>query len=397
MLPSIRQAINEAWSVEAYQAYKRELYARFNYDIEFRIAESPIFIPAELKNKLVQAGEDIIQTIKRPDFKEITKGAIPTGLAVPDEDAHTTFLALDFAVCKDEAGEYEPQLIELQGFPSLYCFQEVISQVAPKYFQVPEGYRYLFGDLTSETYIALLRKAILGGHDPKHVILLEIEPEAQKTKVDFYATKEYIGIQYVCMTEVEKEGDKLYYYLNGERTQIKRIYNRVIFDDLARRTDLTFKFDITEPCDVEWAGHPNWFFRISKYLLPFLESPFVPKTYFLSDLKEIPKDLENYVLKPLYSFAGKGVVFDVKPEDIATVEQSDQFVLMRKVQYADAIASPTGPVKVEIRLLYIWPQDEPHPTLGTTLIRMSKGKMMGVAFNKEHDWVGGSVAFLAPW
>lgn len=394
MVPSIREKFNAAFTEEKYNSYVKFLHNAYNYEIEFRMAESPVFVPKELKDKMIGAAEDIISVIKRPDFKELTKGAVPKHLVVPNENEHTTCLAIDFAICQNENGELEPQLIELQGFPSLYGFQELIGQAAKKFFDIPENYDYLFNGLSSEQYISLLKDVLLGGHKPENVILLEIEPEKQKTKIDFYCTETYTGIKPVCLTKIIREGRKLFYENNGVKTPIYRIYNRVIFDELEKRTDLELQFNLTQDVDVEWAGHPNWFFRISKYTLPFINSPYVPKTWFLNQLETWPDDLENYVLKPLFSFAGSGVIYDVKKSDLEAINDLENYILMKKVFYAPAVVSPEEPVKTEIRMLYLWDDAWESPKLVTTLVRMSKGVMMGVKFNRNKTWVGGSVAFF---
>jgi hypothetical protein len=351
-------------------------------------------VPKALKSKIIAAGEQIIDLICQPNFKELTAKAVPEQLSVPNETQHTHFLAIDWAISTDTNGALSPRLIELQGFPSLYGFQEEISQAALKFWPVPDGFDYLFNGLNSESYVDLLKKVILGKYEPKNVILLEIEPEKQKTKVDFYATEKHLGIKAVCLTEVILEDNKLYYLLDGEKTRINRIYNRVIFDELQQRTDLDLAFNMQQPVDVEWAGHPSWFFRISKYILPFLKSEYVPKTYFLNELEHWPDDLENYVLKPLFSFAGSGVIVNVTKEDLEKIEDRENFILMEKVTYAPAIQSFDVPVKVELRMLYVWPDGDARPTLATSLVRLSKGLMMGVKFNKNFTWVGGSLAFF---
>lgn len=394
MVPEARQAFNANFTDEQYKAYVDYLNKLFDYEIEFRIAETPIYVPKALKSKIIAAGEQIIDLICQPNFKELTAKAVPEQLSVPNETPHTHFLAIDWAISTDANGELSPRLIELQGFPSLYGFQEEISQAALKFWPVPDGFDYLFNGLNSESYIDLLKEVILGKYEPKNVILLEIEPEKQKTKVDFYATEKHLGIKAVCLTEVILEDKKLYYLLDGEKTRINRIYNRVIFDELQQRTDLDLAFNMQQPVDVEWAGHPSWFFRISKYILPFLKSEYVPKTYFLNELEQWPEDLENYVLKPLFSFAGSGVIVNVTKEDLEKIDDRENFILMEKVTYAPAIQSFDVPVKVELRMLYVWPDGATRPTLATSLVRLSKGLMMGVKFNKNFTWVGGSLAFF---
>jgi hypothetical protein len=394
MIKEIRDKFNSEFTKEKYDSFIKDCNSVFNYEIEFRISETPVFLDKAFKQQLITAGEEIIDILVRPDFKKITEGAVPPSLKVPNEDEHTSLLAIDFAICEDGNGGFIPQLIELQGFASLLAYQEWISILYRKHYAIPENFDNKFNGYDHESYINRLKKVILGNHQPEEVILLEIEPWKQKTQIDFYCTRAYLGIEVVCLSEVIKEGRNLFYVKEGIKKPIKRIYNRVIFDELTQREDLKRQFNITDDVDVEWVAHPNWFFRISKYTMPFLKSKYVPETIFLSDVKVMPQDLENWVLKPLFSFSGQGVIFDVTPEDYNGVKSRSEYILQRKVTYAEAIATPTGPVKGEIRLLYLWDKDELRPELLLNLGRMSKGKMIGVRYNQDFDWVGGTTYFL---
>jgi hypothetical protein len=394
MIPSIRNKFNAEFTPEKYAVFLQALNKAFDYEIDFRISESPIFIDKRLKEELVKAGNEIVDVILRPDFKALSEAAVPPHLKVPNEDDHTSLLAIDFAICLDEHGQFIPQLIELQGFASLYGYQEWLSEMYRKHFNIPEGYDNKFENYTHQSYINRLKQVIVGDHNPSNVVLLEIEPWKQKTQIDFKVTESYLGIKAICLSEVIVEGRNLFYHLDGAKTPIKRIYNRVIFDELVQRDDLKRQFNLVEDVDVEWVAHPNWFFRISKYTMPFLKSKYVPETYFVHELKSIPQDLENWVLKPLFSFSGQGVIFDVQLSDITSLENPADFILQRKVVYAPAVQSPTGPVKCEIRLLYLWDKNEARPTLTLNLGRMSKGKMIGVRYNADLDWVGGTTYFM---
>lgn len=398
MIPNVRAQFNAAFKEETYQNFLAYLYNKYDYEIEFRIAETPVFIPKDLKGKIFQACDQIMDVITAPDFKQKTENSIPKANFVPGEDAHPQFLAIDFAICKDKNGNLEPQLIEMQGFPSLFAFQDLISKAYRRFFDIPSGFDYLFSGLTSESYLALLGQVILNGHAPEHVVLMDIEPENQKTKVDFYCVRDFFGVEPVCISALKKKGRKLYYEKGGREIEVKRIYNRVIFDELERRTDLKLDFAMTDEVEVEWAGHPNWFYRISKYSMPFVKSPYVPEARYLSEYAGVyPTDLENYVLKPLFSFAGTGVVYDVKPEDLTAIKDVENYILQRKIYYAPALLTPEGEgVKTEIRMLFLWPYGSQRPIACTNLIRFSKGVMMGVKFNKNKTWVGGSTAFFEP-
>lgn len=398
MIQSIRQTYNQAFSPDRYRAFLDKIDVDLPGQLDFRVAETPVFVPKVLRDKLLTACDDIVAVITRDDFKKLTENAIPDGQKVPNEDAHTQFLAVDFAVCRDEKGELTPQLIELQGFPSLYGFQPYIASQFRAHFPIPDHLSHLFNVSTNAEYLDRLRQMIVGDENPEAVILLEIYPETQKTRIDFALTMQYLGVAPVCLTKIKKEGRQLFYEKDGRLVQIKRIYNRLIFDDLQNFPDLQTDFQLTDDVDVEWVGHPNWFFRISKYTLPLLRSPFVPTSYFLSDLYEYPDDLDNYVLKPLFSFAGSGVKLHITTADLDAIPASERgaYLLQRKVVYEPIIQAPDGLIKCEIRMLFIWPKEDPRPTLLTNLGRLSRGEMIGVRFNKDFDWVGGTVCFFEP-
>lgn len=401
MIPEIRRLYNESFSESAYAAFLEAMRREHGHPVLFRVAETPVFLPAALRDRLVEACAGILEVIAREDFRQLTRGAIPEGLVVPNEDAHPTFLAIDFAICRDESG-LVPQLIELQGFPSLYAYQEMLNRNFRPYFAVPDAFTPFFNGLNRESYVALLRKAVVGECEPENVILLEIEPEQQKTNVDFYCTQALLGVRPVCISEVLKEGRRLFYRDGDRKTPIYRIYNRVIFDELLKRNDLPRAFNLTDEVDVAWAGHPNWFFRVSKHTMPWLTrlgaaSRYVPESRFLSEVGTYPADPENYVLKPLYSFAGAGVKFDVTPADLDAIVEGERpnYILQKKVKYEPVVeAADGGLVKAEIRMLYLWPEKDAAPTLAINLARLSRGVMIGVDFNKNKTWVGGTIALF---
>lgn len=396
MIPEIRDQFNESFSTEKYQALLAEIEKYFPSQLDFRVAETPVFVPLPLKIKILQACNDIIDTLVKEDFKAKTDRAIPANQNVPNEDSHPNFLAIDFAVCKDEKGELNPQLIELQGFPSLFGYQWYIGQKYKKFFFNPKNFSQYFNRLNMASYVEFMKKVFLGGEKAENVILLEIYPEKQKTRLDFEITKQLWGIEPICLTKIKKEGRKLYYEKDDRKIEIKRIYNRLIFDDLLQNfPDLETEFKLTDDVDVKWVTHPNWFFRISKFTLPLLNSPFVPKSEYLSELKEYPADLENYVLKPLFSFAGSGVKLNFTKEDLDAIEDKENFLIQRKVKYEPIIEDPEGQlIKTEIRMLFAWEDSASRPTLVTNLARLSRGEMIGVNFNKNFDWVGGSCGFF---
>jgi hypothetical protein len=396
MIQQIRTQFNEAFTIHKYHEFLDKVTAVYDNKPLFRVAETPFFIPGLLKERLLEACELIKETVIRPDIKTITQGALyDESLMVPNEDEHTTFLQMDFGVCLDEKGDPFPQLIEIQGFPSVYFFQYMIAEVYKEHYKLPENLTCFFDGRTRSSYKQMMYDIIVGSSDPKNVVLLEIEPEKQTTYIDMLSTSVELGIAVVCVTKIIKEGRKLFYIgKDGEKIAIQKIYNRVIFDELYQRDDLKMQFKFTDDLDVEWIGHPNWFYRISKYIMPYLKNKYVPETYFLHEMKEIPLDLDNYVLKPLFSFAGAGVIIDVTKEDIDKIQDKSNYILQRKVSYEPVLKSPNDPVKVEIRMLMLWPKNAEKPFVVNNLVRLSKGKMIGVKYNKDKDWVGGSVGFF---
>jgi hypothetical protein len=410
MIPTLRHALNQTITPDTYRAMLADLNADLPGLLDFRVAETPVFVPKTLTERLLLACDEVIGGLTRPDFVARTEAAIPAHQRVPHESAHPNFLAIDFAICRDHTGgladgELVPQLIELQGFPSLFAFQPYLADLYRRHYPaIPDTVSHLFDDADNAAYLDRLRDIIVGDEDPATVILLDLYPEKQKTRLDFALTRRYLGVEAVCLTKIKKNGRALYYEKDGQRQPIRRIYNRLIFDELAQHPELKTEFALTDDVDVTWAGHPNWFFRMSKFALPLLDSvtsAYIPESNYLSDLTAYPADLENYVLKPLFSFAGAGVRLVVTPADLDAIpnEQRSGYLLQRKVVYEPVVESPTGLVKCEIRLLLGWPDGDgsgqpSHPRLLTNLARLSRGAMIGVDFNKDFDWVGGSIGLF---
>lgn len=392
----MRSWFNANFTEAKYESFKQYVSEAYSHTPAFRLAETPVFFDKDLKDKVLQACEDINKTIIQPDFKELTKGAIKhPELVVPNEDYHTRFLQMDFGICQNEDGEIVPQLIEVQGFPSLYFFQDLLYKAYIENFDIPDEYTVHFDGLDSVRYMELLRKEIVGDFDPKSVVLLELEPEKQATYIDFLGAEAHLGIKVLCLTALKKRDKKLYYEdEDGNDVLIQRIYNRVIFDELKQRPDLKREYYFHDEVDVEWVGHPNWFFRISKYTMPLFNSPYVPECHYLDQLDEYPDDLHNYVLKPLYSFAGTGVKLSISAKDLDEIEEKENFILQRKVDYAPLIDTPSGPAKCELRVMMIWEKESAEVKLVNNLVRVSKGEMVGVRYNRDKDWVGASVGFF---
>ncbi len=388
MIHQLRKKFNTAFEQKEFDKFIQDINSGLKYPADFRISETPVFLTREFTDELIEASDEIIKQLKTDDFKSRSLSAIPNDLYVRGEDDHPLFLSIDFAVSSAN-GKIIPSLIELQGFPTIYAYQAYYERLLEKHFNIPSGYTPYFNGLEEETYLKMLKDAIVGEADPENVVLMEIEPEKQKTRIDFAATEKFLGVRTVDISEIIRDGKTLYYKDDGRLVPITRIYNRVIFDELKRK-NIHYNFDLTKDLDISWAGHPNWFFKISKFSLPLLKSKYVPECWYLNELEEYPENLGNYVLKPLFSFAGLGVKVDVTHELLDEIKDRENYILQRKVEYTPVIETPGNEFsKIEIRMMFIW-QDK--PVLVNNLVRMSKGKMMGVDFNKDKTWVGSSCA-----
>jgi hypothetical protein len=390
--PKLRAAFNAEFTPEKYAALVRCVNETEQWPADFRISETPVFLTRQFTNDVTRAANEIIAVTRTAEFAKHAASAVPKELEVPNESRHPNFHVVDFAICA-EGGQLVPRLIELQAFPSLFGFQLLLLACMRKAFPaIPRNWTSSFGGIKDEAYLNLLRRTIIAESDPENVVLLEIEPEKQKTRVDFAATERLLGIRAICVTKIKKRNRKLFYDSDGRAVRIERIYNRVIFDELVRRPDLDLAFRFQDDLDVTWVGHPNWYFRISKHSLPFLKTAYTSPAFFAD---EFPADSEigNYVLKPLYSFAGHGVDMEPTREKIGALENPHDWILQKKIDYAAFVPTVNGQKsKAEIRMMFVWPDKDPGPTLVNNLVRMSQGKMMGVDFNIDKTWVGASIA-----
>ena len=392
MIPSLRRQFNQNFTPEKYRRFVEHIDQACGTHVQFRLSETPCFFPKELIDRMARDGEALIrQLVDNPTYRAKSDEAVPAEFKVPNEAPHPMFVQVDFGLVRGSNGELQPKLVELQAFPSLYAYQGPLAQAYLDVYGLNSyEYRlkYLLSGLDTDSYQKLLRRAIVGANDPENVILMEIDPAHQKTLPDFLLTEKMLGVRAVDIVDIRKEGSHLYYDRDGNRIPIKRIYNRTIVDELQRK-NVNLAFDWRDDLDVEWAGHPNWYFRISKFSIPYLHHESVPKTSFLDQLKEIPSDLENYALKPLYSFAGLGVVIAPKKEEIAAVpaDKRPYYILQERLIFEPVIETPFGGTKAEVRVMYIW-LDELKPVL--TIVRMGRGLMMGVDHNKNMEWVGAS-------
>lgn len=356
------------------------------------MSETPIFLPKPLLGKMVRYGRELYEQLaSNPKYQQASKIAIPAEFRVPNEAEHPLFIQADFGFVREADGSLEPKLVEIQGFPSIYGLQLAFAEAYQQTYSLDPKLTVFLDGLDRQGYVELLKRAILGTHAPEEVVLLEIDPYQQKTSPDFLITQKMLGLKIAGVDEVEKRGRKL--YLHG--SEIRRIYNRVIADELVRK-NVQMQFQFTDGLDVEWAGHPNWYFRLSKFSLPWFRHVSVPDTWFLNELEELPPDLNAYVLKPLYSFAGMGVKIGPSKEEIDAIPKGERahFILQRKMDFAATIETPSGLTKAEIRIMYV--RDNGEFKAMTTVVRTGRGRMMGVDFNRNLDWVGASAGFYLP-
>lgn len=396
MIPLRRKAFNSTFTPDKYKEYLAALDKLVGMHIDFRINETPVFIPKELEKMLITSAGEILEQVMSPDYlKQFTTGesqVFPHQAEAPNESDHPEFVQIDFAVIQNEDGSLGIRLIELQGFPSIYALQELMGKTAIEFYEL-EGVHHLLNGLSSEEYYELLRKVILRDSHAQNVILLEVDPHHQKTKPDFIWTEKVLGIRTVDISTIEKDGKDLFYRnQEGRRVHIDRIYNRAIIDELEQRKT-KFAFSFTDELNLTWVCHPNWYFRISKYALPFIKHPTVPHTTFLDEINSLPDNLDLYVLKPLFSFAGTGVIVSPTHKHIEQIpdEHRHHYILQQKVEYAPVLETPSGGTKVELRVMFIWDKE---PMAVNLVVRTGRGKMMGVAFNKDMDWVGATCGLL---
>jgi hypothetical protein len=387
LIPSHRQCFNSNYDPAKYGRFLALLERQCGEPVQFRHSETPCFLPGSLVARMSRYGCEMVERLMADErYRRESREAIPEAYRVPNEDPRPLFVQADFGV--DEQGR--PKLVEIQGFPTLYAYQPLIAASYREAYGIDGRLRALPDGLDTAEYEDLLRQAIVGGHDPENVVLAEVDPWQQKTRHDFLMTERMLGIHTVDISSLRKRGKRLYYDRGGVETPVARIYNRAIVDELVRR-QVPLQFDFRDELEVEWAGHPNWFFRLSKFSLPYLRHEAVPCTRFLKDVGKI-EDPERYVLKPLYSFAGSGVIVGPTAEQIAAAPAED-YILQERVDFEPVVETPAGPTKIEVRIMYVW-LDRLRPV--NTIIRMGRGSQMGVDHNKAMEWVGGSAGFIDP-
>ena len=395
MIASLRQAFNERWTEPQYRDVIARLELRTGATLGFPISETPCFLPRSLMASLSAIGLDLVaQILGSAEILSAADAAMPERYRSATAESIPTFLQVDFGLVRAADGSLQPKLVELQAFASLYGFQLAMAEAYRDAFRLPGTLTPFLDNLDAASYHALLASAIVGDHDPHEVVLMEIEPHRQKTWPDFIVTEQMWGVRAVDTGEVLREGRRLYYRRDGRLTQIRRIYNRVIPDELERKR-IQLSFGYGDPVEVEWAGHPAWYFRVSKFAIPFLRHACVPETRFLDGIDALPADRDRYLLKPLFSFAGAGIMFAPTDAQIAAIPARERrnYILQERVNFTPVIDTPEGPTQVEIRMMYVRDGSRLRPVL--PLLRMGRGRMMGVDHNKGLRWVGASAGLIA--
>ena len=405
MIERYRRDFNARFTPEKYAAFLQLLDERVGAHVEFRVAETPCFLAAGLLEDCVRAGVELTaQLLGNTHYMQESNTAVPDAFCAAHQDAHPHFMTVDFGLVRNADGSLQPKLVEMQAFPSLYGYQPVLSQTYIDAFDLDPSLGFYLGGLDDDSYWALLSDVILGGHAPENVVLAEVEPEAQKTRADFRVYEKRLGIHTMDIAKLVKQGRDLFYRdeaKDGRLTPVHRIYNRAIVDEIVHK-GIELPFDFRDDLSVEWAGHPNWYFRISKFSIPHLDHPCVPPAVLLSDWLDgvgrdrLPEDRSEWVFKPLYSFAGKGIQFAPADSDLAAIAPADRgnYLLQQRMHFEPIIHTPEGPTQAEIRILYVWPNERAMVPM-TSLVRMGRGLMMGVDHNRDRTWVGGT-AGLSP-
>jgi|CXWK01.1.fsa_nt_gi hypothetical protein len=432
MLAWARDRFNQEFTEEQYRAFVDAVTTGAGVPIEFRLSETPCFFPSSLLDSLVEAAQVMTrQLLNNAAYRTAADAMVPERFRLANGETLPTCVQVDFGLVRTDSGAIEGRLVELQAFPSLYGFQMLLAETALGHLGESghlglegDGSRSVAGEMTSEvrpqrsyghrsrpvplsspiftpylsglnrdSYSELLRRTLVGEHDPASVILMEIEPRRQKTLPDFTVTENTWGIRPLDTREIIREGRRLFYKRDGVLTPIVRIYNRVIPDEL-ERSGAPMPFDYRDDLDVEWIGGPDWFFRISKFSIPWITHPWVPETHFLSNVKAMPDDRDEWLLKPLFSFAGGGIIFSPTNADIAAIpdDQRHLYVLQRRVAFTPLIRTPAGDTQAELRIMMVREGDGYRAVM--PLVRMGRGKMMGVDHNKGLRFVGASAALM---
>lgn len=399
MIPELRQDFNKRWTPEGYERLLAGIERRLGERPAFRLAETPCFFPKSLLEEMAEVAQTLTRSlVENQAYLAASDAAIPARHRIPEPAGvqPPNFMTVDFGFVREPDGSLGIRLVELQAFPSVFGFQDVLSQATMEAYDLDPSLRWLQADADSENYWRRMRRVILAGHDPSEVVLLEVTPDHQKTRVDFRTYEQQLGIRTADITTVRQRGRMLEYQRDGRWTPIRRIFNRAIVDEM-ERLGVEPGFDYRSELDVEWAGHPNWYFRASKFSLPYLDHPAVPPAAFLDDWirdrSVLPSERGDLLLKPLFSFAGKGIVFAPTDADLAAIPEEERrgYLLQQRAHFTPVIETPHGMTKAEVRIMLV-AADGDVLTPVISMVRLGRGLMMGVDQNRNQLWVGASAA-----
>lgn len=401
MLHPLREEFNASFTPAKYRNLLGRLDAATRTHVEFRVAETPCFFAKATLDEMAEIGAALThQLVESPEYMKAARSAIPAKYRAGNDNPQPNFMTVDFGLVRNGDGSLSPKLVELQAFPSVFGYQDVLAKEYVETHGLASDLRWHLGGHDSDSYWKLLRRVIVGEHAVENVVLLEVAPETQKTLPDFHVYEDRLGIAVVDIAKLKKDGKRLFYEKDGQWVAIERIFNRAIVDEIERK-QIALPFDYRDELDVEWAGHPNWYFEISKFSLPYLDHPSVPKAVFLDDWfagrgeGKLPEQREGLLLKPLYSFAGQGIKFAPSDVDLEAIPVEDRhlYLLQERATFEPVIRTPNGDTMAEVRIMYLWPDGAAmEPVI--SLVRMGRGLMMGVDQNKNQEWVGGSAALF---
>ena len=170
-------------------------------------------------SSLASTGNELVsQILDNADAMAAADGAVPDRFKGDGAETLPTFVQVDFGLVRAADGSIEPKLVELQAFASLYGFQLVVAEAYRDAFGLPASLGVFLDGLDADSYHSLVANAIVGDHDPAEVVLMEIEPHKQKTWPDFVVTEQMWGVRAVDVSEVHREGRRLYYRRDGKAT-----------------------------------------------------------------------------------------------------------------------------------------------------------------------------------
>lgn len=393
MLKDIRIAFNQAFTDERYQRYLDYINQHYPNSVGFRIAETPLFFSKEFKESITLAGEAICHQLIQPALlKQLCKG-IPAGFNIDAYNTLPNCILLDFAITEN-GREPDYSLVELQAFPSLFAYEIIQNNALLQSYSIPNGFSAFLNDYDEKSYLSLLSQ-LIKGDNPNETILLELDPEIQKTCIDFYCTRDYLNIPIVNIRDIYFKEGKWYYLSGGKESTFKRIYNRIVFDEIKENEAIVETYiQLANDSQLTWFTHPIHFFMYSKYALPYITHPKIPKTVFLDQVNIQKTDFTRKVIKPLFSFAGKGVMIEPTQESVQSITNKAQWICQEKIHYVQGILTPKDPAKAELRIFFLKDPKTNVFKAVFNLARLSKQALINTAQNSNDTWVGGSMAFF---